>query len=688
MNDLQKKIGWHQALFFLAVVGALGLPYLVMTMNLSGEQIQVMFAVYAWEGLLFLGLCTFLPMYWARHIPVLGAPLAHHKAGDERQLSEVLAYALRYPLLLARRMSALVLIGYSLGIWQVRYFAHINNLQVIQAFGAGIMLSLIYSMCCFFASERLISAQLGVFVRSRDIPALPRVLSIGAKIQFVCIAILLVAILFQSSIAVGHSHRLVKDLITAKSLQELQMLNRLLSKFEVLQDPDRAAAVLAEDSAGDGSAVFILGEDGKVISAPGNVPGSTESAAEWKALHARLKTLQEQDYQDPERERLYQFLRMSEEPLLLVRSSRGGEVEQGVASLLRVILVQAVLVLAVAFYLSYGLARSVSGPLTELERAANRIAEGDMIGSVEVVTGDEVGSLTLSFNRMQANLSDLIREVKGAILELGSAVNEILSTAEEQASGAGEQAASVGQVTATAEELSSTARQIAENSDIQAGMAESTQKHSEEGAAAMAEAAGVMEEIRQRTEMGAKKIMSLGEKSQQIGRVLAIINEVAAETKMLSLNAAIEASKAGEVGKGFSVVAGEIRKLAENVVKSTETIEHMVREIQSSANASVMAAEENVKVVSTGVKELKRLQDCFREILSMAERTTDSARQVSLATEQQRSANEQVVASMRELSDVAKQMATAARETTRSANSLNQMAERLKALISKFQLKD
>ena len=724
MNELQKRIGWNQIVLFLAVVVLLGLPYVLLSLALNEYQLRVLLIIYAWEGLLFLLLCTYLPMYWARMVPFPGGRAQRDLQLDLQKSGEAFSESLRYPQKLSWRLFFLVLAGFALGAAQMRFFARLDWVQVVQCLVAGIMIGVIYSLCCFFRSERILSQHLAALAAEVGMVRPPKVLSIFAKVLFVCLSMLLVAILFQSSVSLGHSRKVIENLLDSNNMQELVNLKQQLNKNRLTDQPHQVSTVLAEHFADQDSEVFLLGPEARVIRGKLDQTADFSDQEYLKSLYDMLLKAKDGQFLDIDRQMHYQFVPLGEQSMLLVKRSGAWELEQGISALLLNTLIVALLVLLIASYLSYGLAGSVSSPLQKLELAADRISAGDMSGAVDVVSGDEVGALAFSFysmqeelrrlseqanriamghldtqvefrgelgaafSRMQANLSDLIREVKGAILELGSAVNEILSTAEEQASGAGEQAASVGQVTATAEELSSTARQIAENSDIQAGMAESTQKHSEEGAAAMAEAAGVMEEIRQRTEMGAKKIMSLGEKSQQIGRVLAIINEVAAETKMLSLNAAIEASKAGEVGKGFSVVAGEIRKLAENVVKSTETIEHMVREIQSSANASVMAAEENVKVVSTGVKELKRLQDCFREILSMAERTTDSARQVSLATEQQRSANEQVVASMRELSDVAKQMATAARETTRSANSLNQMAERLKALISKFQLQE
>lgn len=324
------------------------------------------------------------------------------------------------------------------------------------------------------------------------------------------------------------------------------------------------------------------------------------------------------------------------------------------------------------------------GSIKDLDRAAKRIAEGELGSRTDTLSGDEVGALAYSFSIMESWLNRVIGQVKDAVMHISSASNEIAAASQQQASGAAEQASSVNETSATVEELSTTARQIAENSEAQAGMAESTLKNAEESQVAMERAADVMKDIRQRTEASARKIMNLGEKSQKIGKVLGIINDIAAETKMLSLNAAIEAGRAGEAGKGFSVVAEEIRKLAENVVKSTGAIEEMLQEIQGAANMSVMAAEESVKVVSAGTVELDKVKMALQEIVFLAEQTTDSAKQVSIATNQQKMASEQTAAAMREVSDVTRQMASAASQTTVSVQGLQQLASELKDLISIF----
>jgi methyl-accepting chemotaxis protein len=178
-------------------------------------------------------------------------------------------------------------------------------------------------------------------------------------------------------------------------------------------------------------------------------------------------------------------------------------------------------------------------------------------------------------------------------------------------------------------------------------MAEASLNNAESGQQAVMNTLSAMEEIKTRTQASANKILALGERSQQIGQVLAIINSIADQTKILALNAAIEAARAGEAGKGFSVVAIEIRKLAESVVESTTEIGSIMTEIQGAANDLVMSTEQELKQVQGGVDLAHTTGESFDQILEMVEQTTIAAKEISAATQQQRSATDQVVKAMR-----------------------------------------
>jgi methyl-accepting chemotaxis protein len=307
--------------------------------------------------------------------------------------------------------------------------------------------------------------------------------------------------------------------------------------------------------------------------------------------------------------------------------------------------------------------------------------------TVEAPVGeDEMGRLAAAFNQMVASLRTLVGEVQRAGLQVSSASAEILAASEQHASGSAQQAAAVGEVTATLEELSGTAAQIAENARAVEGVAAETAHSAQAGAAAVEEAIRAMEGIRARVEEIAKKTLALGERSQQIGEVLTLIKEIAGEIHLLALNAAIESAAAGEHGKRFAVVAAEVRRLAERTRASTEEIRAIIGEIQAATNSSVLATEQGMKEAEGVAVRAGRAGEALEEILGKVDRTAQAAKQISVATQQQRTASDQIVASMRELADVIKQTAAGMKQSSVAAGELNQLAVELKARVSAFQV--
>ena len=371
----------------------------------------------------------------------------------------------------------------------------------------------------------------------------------------------------------------------------------------------------------------------------------------------------------------------------------------------------------------YRVATTIIRPVTRLERAAQRMAQGDLAEDVRPCSRDEIGRLTEVFQHLQQRLrkmahqaleiaqgdlsqeleedGDLLAEafnqmagalrrrtqqIQEAASQITLASSEILSASEQQVNGATQQALSVEELTATVEELSETAHEIAESGETVSALAQASLDRVEEGQKAMIESVAGIEDIRTKTEVSARRISELGAKSSQIGEILELINGVAAETRILSLNARIEAAKAGEYGRGFSVVAMEIRKLAERVIKSTGTIKEIVEEIQRLVRASVLASEENVQGVERQVDLSNRAQEVFREIVEMAEQTAEVARQIALSTNQQRTASEQMVVAVGEIAEVSRQSAAGSQQAQVAADTLNDLADRLQRTLHPFTL--
>jgi methyl-accepting chemotaxis protein len=261
--------------------------------------------------------------------------------------------------------------------------------------------------------------------------------------------------------------------------------------------------------------------------------------------------------------------------------------------------------------------------------------------------------------------------------ELSAAAAELQTTSQQQASGATEQASAVSQVSTTVEELGTTARQIAHATEHVAQAAQQTLENLSNGQTAVDESIQSMERIRERMQDISARVLSLGERSQQIGEIIDLIDDISDETHLLALNAAIEAAGAGEHGRRFSVVAAEVKNLANRTLAAAKEVKGVIVEIRQATNSAVLAAEEGGKEVEIGSDLSYRAGQVMDAILMMAERTAQSASEIGMATAQQQSASEQVVEAMREIADVARQSAAGARQMADSSAMLTAIADRL-----------
>lgn len=354
--------------------------------------------------------------------------------------------------------------------------------------------------------------------------------------------------------------------------------------------------------------------------------------------------------------------------------------------LLKVVSIVAVFVtvLVLLAIIQSAVGRRMMAPLYAVVDSIKRACQSEIGHKVTADSRNEFGILARSYNQLLDLIIYLLSQMQDSSARLAGTSSEILSATEQQASGAAEQAASISETTATMEELAATYRQIAENANQVVKMAEASLGSAENGQHSVMSTLGSMEQIKARAQASAGKILQLGERSQQIGQVLVMINSIADQTKILALNAAIEAARAGEAGKGFSVVAVEIRKLAESVVQSTGEIETIMTEIQSAANELVISTEQELKQVEGGVDLAQSTGDSFESILDTIEQTTSAAKEISAATQQQRSATEQVVKAMREVASVAQQTAAASRQVAGAAEGLTSLANESKQIGSAF----
>jgi methyl-accepting chemotaxis protein len=334
--------------------------------------------------------------------------------------------------------------------------------------------------------------------------------------------------------------------------------------------------------------------------------------------------------------------------------------------------------------------RDFKGHVEELSDALLRASQGDLVeGSdhaqhVIDASGGDMAEFAASLDHTLGSLRGLVSRVRVGGERIGGAASEVLVAAREQAAAASEQSSAVAETSATIEELAATAAQIAETAEQVASFASETLGFAEEGRSAVSASVAAMDQIASRVDQIASRALGLGEKGQQIGRILQVIDELADQTNLLALNAAIEAARAGEHGRGFAVVAAEIRKLAERSQESAGQIQSIVTQIQAETNATILASEEGSREVHVGSELARDVVGALEKISEMVDETTTAAKEISIATQQQRSASDQVVSAMSQVADVSRQYAAGSKQAAAAATELNVLAADLRASIAQF----
>jgi methyl-accepting chemotaxis protein len=336
--------------------------------------------------------------------------------------------------------------------------------------------------------------------------------------------------------------------------------------------------------------------------------------------------------------------------------------------------------LAVAFATSRILVR----PIFNLTSVLASVSQGDLRVEARVNTRDELALLAQSVNTMIRSIREIVRGVRSASILVDGASNEILSSSQEQESGVVEQSASLEEIARTMTGLMDTATAIANNADELTSMAEAMSDDVHSGQGRLNDTRASMGEIVRHNELIADRIADLYEQSQSIISVIDIIDDISDRLDLLALNAALEGSRAGDLGKGFSLVAHEMRRLAENVGNSTKEIKKTVQEIHQYTEAATEASREGQAKTTEGAAEMETTVETMQTIFDLITKATDASRQIKVITQQQLSSTQQMVGAMKEASAVAQEGRVAAQETTRASSELAQISSDLREQVAVF----
>lgn len=346
-----------------------------------------------------------------------------------------------------------------------------------------------------------------------------------------------------------------------------------------------------------------------------------------------------------------------------------------------------ILSLISGIFFSVWITRSITKPLRLCIEVAESVAQGDLSRVEKMQEGtNEIGILGAAINKMEYNLKDAVLKISDSSSHVSSAATQLHSTSEQMATSSEELTAQSGSVATASEEMSATAADIANNCHSASDISRQASDTAKEGSRIISETVEAMSRIASKVTNTAKTIDSLGSRSEQIGQIVGTIEDIADQTNLLALNAAIEAARAGEQGRGFAVVADEVRALAERTTKATKEISDMIRVIQRETSNAVSEMEEGVKEVEMGTVKAMHSGEAMDRILSGIDDTSMQINQIATAAEEQSATTHEITANVHQIMEVSMQNSRGAQESSAAAEELSRLAQELQSVVSQFKL--
>ncbi|KJZ44962.1 chemotaxis protein [Pseudomonas fluorescens] len=409
----------------------------------------------------------------------------------------------------------------------------------------------------------------------------------------------------------------------------------------------------------------------------GHIGGFSEKLAEYTGLLAQEKTVYGQLHQ-----RAAQVVERVDQAYVAEDQSMQAELKKN--SLL--IIGSSALALLVGLIAAWVITRLIVAPLRSVIRVAQQIASGDLSATVEVTRRDEIGQLMQAMQQMGAGLSSIVSGLQAGIEQLASSAQSLSAVTEQTNLEVSSQKEETEQVATAMNQMTATVHDVARNAEEAAQAAQTADDKVESGQQVVRQSMARIEQLADSATSASSSIESLSAEIQNIGTVLSVIKSVAEQTNLLALNAAIEAARAGEQGRGFAVVADEVRALAKRTQQSTEEIERLVSALRSAAQSSVQQIQNSGELVKLAVSDALQTESALGSIAAAVSLIQQMNQQIAAAAEEQSSVAEEINRSVTSIRASADQSSLAMQGNAASSIELAQLGVELKGMVGHFRL--
>ncbi len=348
--------------------------------------------------------------------------------------------------------------------------------------------------------------------------------------------------------------------------------------------------------------------------------------------------------------------------------------------------ISTLLALVLGMLASVVITRQITRPLSETLETVKRIASGDLTQSIQITRRDELGALQQNIQDMGSTLRELIGGIRDGVTQIASAAEELSAVTEQTSAGVNSQKVETDQVATAMHEMTATVQEVARNAEQASEAAAQADGEARAGDTVVAEAIEQIERLATEVIRSTEAMTMLQQESDKIGSVMDVIKAVAEQTNLLALNAAIEAARAGEAGRGFAVVADEVRGLAQRTQKSTEEIEGLVAGLQNGTQQVAQVMNSSRALTNSSVALTRQAGESLGNITRTVSNIQSMNQQIAAAAEQQSSVAEEINRSIVNVRDVSEQTAAASEETAASSVELARLGNQLQMLVSRFHI--